>query len=86
MAATSDKHRRYWARNLRVIAVLLAPWFLLSFGIGFAARELSFDFFGWPFGFWAAAQGALIGYVAIVAIYARVMNRLDQAHGGGDTD
>ena len=86
MTATSDRLQRYWARNRRVTAVLLAVWFVVTLGIGLGAREASFDFFGWPFSFWAAAQGALLVYVAIVAIYARVMNRLDAAERGGDTD
>jgi putative solute:sodium symporter small subunit len=28
-----------------------------------------------------AAQGSLIVYVVIIAVYARTMNRLDQEHG-----
>jgi putative solute:sodium symporter small subunit len=86
MTATADRLQRYWARNRRLTAVLLALWLVLTLGIGLFAREASFDFFGWPFSFWAAAQGALLVYVAIVAVYARVMNRLDAAEQGRDTD
>ena len=85
MPTPSDTNRRYWARNLRVVGWLLALWLAVTFGIGWGAPALAFDFFGWPFGFWAAAQGALVVYVVIVAVYARTMNRLDQAH-EDDTD
>ncbi len=56
-------------------------WFGVTFGVAFFARELSFRFFGWPFSFWVASQGALIVFALIVWVYAHVMDRLDQAHG-----
>jgi putative solute:sodium symporter small subunit len=71
----------YWQRNLRLTALLLAVWFIVTFGVAFFARELSFSFFGWPFSFWVAAQGALIVYVLLVWCYARTMDRLDREHG-----
>lgn len=77
---TTDSHRRYWQRNLRITAVLLAVWFAVTFVVSFYARELSFRFFGWPFSFWMAAQGSLIVFCLIVVVYARVMARLDEAH------
>ena len=79
MPPTADRQRRYWTRNLRLIAALLVLWLAVTLGVGLGARALDFAFFGWPFGFWAAAQGSLIVYVAIVAIYARAMNRRDAA-------
>ena len=77
----STRHHDYWRKNLRMTAVLLAVWFVVTFGVGFYARELNFTFFGWPFSFWVASQGALIVYVVIIAYYAWFMNRLDQEHG-----
>ena len=72
-------HQRYWQRTLRLTGALLALWFVVTFAIGFGARSLSFQFFGWPFNFWAAAQGALLVYVGIIAFYAYAMNKLDAA-------
>jgi len=66
-------HRHYWQRNLRITAVLLALWFVVTYVVSFYARELSFAFFGWPFSFWMGAQGALVVYVFIIWYYARVM-------------
>lgn len=78
----NDKHRKYWRRNLRVTAMLLAIWFVVTFGVAFYARELSqFHFFGWTFSFWMAAQGSVIVYVIITWYYARKMNALDMAYG-----
>lgn len=77
----SQRHHDYWRRNLRITGILLAIWFFVTFVIGYFARDLDFKFFGWPFSFWVAAQGALIVYVLIIAFYARTMNRLDREYG-----
>ena len=77
----TENHKAYWRKNLRLSGVLLAIWFVVTYVIAFYARELSFTFFGWPFSFWVAAQGALVVYCVIIWFYARTMNRLDQEHG-----
>ncbi len=82
----TDKHRQYWQKNLRLTAVLLAVWFVATFGVAYFARDLNFTFFGWPFSFYMAAQGSLIIYVVIIWFYARTMNRLDQEHGVAEGD
>ncbi len=78
----TDKHREYWSRNLRLTAVLLAIWFVVTFVVGYLARDaFSFNFLGWPFAFWMGAQGSLVVYVVIIWYYARYMNKLDQEYG-----
>lgn len=74
------KHKEYWRKNLTVTMILLAIWALVTFLIGYYARELAFSFFGWPFSFWVGGQGALIIYVVIIWYYARYMNRLDKEY------
>lgn len=80
------RQRQHWRMNLRITSVLLLIWFLVTFVVAYYARELSFSFFGWPFSFWVAAQGALVVYLAIVAFYARSMDRLDAEHGMAEDD
>jgi putative solute:sodium symporter small subunit len=70
--------RRYWQRNLRITGALLLVWVAATFGVAFFARDLNFSFFGWPFGFWVGAQGALIVYCVIVWAYAHCVDRLDR--------
>ena len=77
MQQLSERHHRYWEKNVRITAILLAIWFVVTYVVGFFARELDFKFFGWPFSFWVASQGALVVYVVIIWFYARYMNRLD---------
>ncbi len=76
----------YWRRARRVTALLLAAWFVVTFGTAYFARELAFPFFGWPFSWWVAAQGALVVYLLIVGGYARYMRRLDAACGVAEDD
>ena len=77
----TEGHREYWRKNLRITAFLLVVWFVVTYVVGFYARDLNFNFFGWPFSFWMGAQGSLIIYVAIIWYYARYMNKLDQEFG-----
>ena len=84
----TQKYKEYWQRNLRMTTFLLAVWFVVTFVVSFFARELSgLTIFGFPFGFYMGAQGALVIYVLIVWYYARYMNALDKeysAHEGED--
>lgn len=78
--AASSSQRAYWSKNLRLTAILVTIWFVVSFVLVYFARDLNFEFFGWPFSVWVAGQGALIVYCLIVWYYQRAMNRLDIAH------
>ena len=77
----TEKHQEYWSKNLRITGILLFIWFVVTFVIGYYARDLSFNFFGWPFAFYMGAQGSLIIYVIIIWYYARYMNNLDRVYG-----
>ncbi|MBA2722764.1 MAG: DUF4212 domain-containing protein [Methylibium sp.] len=77
----TENQREYWRKNLRITGILLAIWFVVTFVMAYFARDLNFNFFGWPFSFYMGAQGSLIVYVIIIGFYARYMNRLDQEHG-----
>jgi len=77
----TESQRAYWQKNLRLTAMLMVIWFVVTFVVAFFARDLNFTFFGWPFSFWVASQGALVVYVGLIAYYAHVMNRLDKEHG-----
>lgn len=82
----SENHQRYWRKNLRVTALLLSIWFVVTFVVAYFARELSFTVFGWPFSFWVGAQGALVVYLLIIGFYAHYMNKLDIEHGVAEED
>jgi putative solute:sodium symporter small subunit len=77
----SENLQRYWQKNLRITGILMFIWFVVTFVVAYYARELSFNFFGWPFSFWVGAQGALVVYVLLIGFYAYYMNKLDVEHG-----
>ncbi|WP_300717122.1 DUF4212 domain-containing protein [Hydrogenophaga sp.] len=82
----TERHRAYWRRNLKITGLLLTIWFVVTFVLGFFARDLNFTFFGWPFSFWVGAQGAPLVYVLLVAYYAHHMDQLDREHGVAEDD
>ena len=66
-------------RDRRVLALKLGLamlWLAVSFGACFFARQLDFFVFGWPLGYWVAAQGALFAFIAIVGVHAWALKRL----------
>jgi len=69
---------RHWRRTRALTAALLGVWFGVGFGITWFARDLEFTLFGWPFSFWVAAQGGIVLFVALLAVYARRMSRIDR--------
>ncbi len=77
-SARQDARARHWRRTQRLTAALLLVWFLVGFVVTWFARDLDFPFFGWPFSFWMAAQGGVIVFVALLAVYARRMARIDR--------
>ncbi len=80
-------HQRYWRANLKLMGVLLAVWFIVSFGFGILLAEPlnQIEFFGFKFGFWWAQQGSIYVFVVLIFIYAAAMRRIDRKHGVSDS-
>jgi putative solute:sodium symporter small subunit len=85
-AALQSARQQHWRATRRLTGLLLLIWAGLTFGVVFYARSLSFSFFGWPFSFWAAAQGLMGLFLALVVLYAWLMRRLDQRYGLDELD
>jgi cation/acetate symporter len=75
----------YWLKTRRLTFVLLLVWVVITFGFSWFAGELNpFSFFGFPLGFYLAAQGSLIIYLALIWFYNRRMRKLDTELGIDD--
>jgi putative solute:sodium symporter small subunit len=80
-----ESHRAYWRHNLCLVAVLLAIWFVVSYGCAI----LWVDFLdryripgtGFKLGFWFAQQGSIYCFILLIGVYVLLMNRLDRQHG-----
>lgn len=83
--ATDRTPREYWRRNVRYVGVLLAVWFVVSYGAGilFAGSldEIRIPGTGFPLGFWFAQQGSIYVFVILIFVYVVLMNRLDREFG-----
>jgi len=77
------QRQEYWRRNLRLMAVLLVIWALVSFGAGilFVEPLNNLSILGVPLGFWFAQQGSILTFVVLIAVYVWRMDRLDAEYG-----
>ena len=75
----------YWRRTRRLTLTLLVVWIVLTFVTNWFADALNqFSFLGFPLGFYMAAQGELLLFLALIAIYNWRMNRIEAEHGIND--
>lgn len=78
---TVDKSpEEYWKRNLRILAVLLTIWFIVSYGFGILLVEQlnTIRIGGFKLGFWFAQQGSIYVFIVLIFYYVYAMNKLDK--------
>ncbi|MGK7296938.1 MAG: DUF4212 domain-containing protein [Candidatus Wenzhouxiangella sp. M2_3B_020] len=82
MSAHQDSRDAYWKANLRLMAICLVIWFVVSFGLGILLVEPlnSIPLFGYQLGFWFAQQGSIYTFLILIFFYAWRMNQLDREH------
>jgi len=80
---TEQQRNEYWRYNIKLTTVLLVIWFVVTYVIsGVMAGWLNqYVIIGFPLGYYMAAQGSLAIFVIEIAVYARLMNRLDLRYG-----
>ena len=87
---TDRGHESYWRANLRVMAALLAVWFIVSYGCGILFVDqldtIRIPGTGFKLGFWFAQQGSIYVFLVLIAVYVFVMNRLDRELLGAEGD
>lgn len=78
-----DKAKAYWKENIRYVIILLAIWFVVSYGAGIIFKDAlnSIRIEGFKLGFWFAQQGAIYVFVILIFVYVRLMNKLDKKYG-----
>lgn len=82
-----DRVKAYWRENQRLIVILLAIWFSVSYlPVLFINQLNAIVIGGFPLGYYMGAQGSLIVFVILIFYYAFAMNRLDAKYGMSDRD
>jgi putative solute:sodium symporter small subunit len=78
----SDQNQRqaYWKANLKLVAILLAIWFVVSylFGIILVDQLNAISLGGYKLGFWFAQQGSMYIFVVLIFVYANLIGKLDK--------
>lgn len=76
------RQEAYWKANVRLVALLLAVWFVVSYGFGILLAQpldaVRFPGTGIPLGFWFAQQGSIYTFVLLCFAYVALMNRMDR--------
>ncbi len=80
---TPENRAAYWAANLRLLIVLLAIWFLISYGFGILLVDTlnAIPLGGYKLGFWFAQQGSMYTFLVLIFVYAVRMGQLDKKFG-----
>jgi len=80
-----SQRREYWRSNVRLMSILLAVWFCVSFlfGILLVVPLNNIVINGFPLGFWFAQQGSIVTFVILIGVYVWRMERLDDHYGVG---
>ena len=74
----------YWRANVRLVLILLAVWFAVSYGAGILLVDVLDRFTlpgtSVPLGFWFAQQGSIYVFVVLIFVYVVLMNRMDRRY------
>ncbi|NLJ52657.1 MAG: DUF4212 domain-containing protein [Intrasporangiaceae bacterium] len=81
----AQQRQAYWRENLKVMAILLVIWALVSYGAGILfvdqLNSVNMPLFNVPLGFWFAQQGSIVVFVILIFVYVKYMDRLDKKYG-----
>jgi putative solute:sodium symporter small subunit len=83
-----SQHNSYWNANLKLVALCLVIWFVVSylFGIILVEPLNSIKIGGYKLGFWFAQQGSIYTFIALIFFYAKRMGKLDREHNVHEDD
>jgi len=77
----------HWGATSRLMWIALAIWAFFAFVIHFFVNSLNeIVILGFPLGFYMAAQGSLIAFVALLFWFARAQDAIDREYGVAEED
>jgi putative solute:sodium symporter small subunit len=79
---SKEKVEAHWNETLRLMWIIMALWVFFSFVVHMFAIPLNnIVIFGFPLGFYMAAQGSLIAFVVLCFWNASAQNKIDEKYG-----
>ncbi|MGD9946514.1 MAG: DUF4212 domain-containing protein [Burkholderiaceae bacterium] len=79
MNASTTEH---WVKTRNLTIIHLIVWFIFAFAIHWFVNDLNkIRMFGWPLGYYMAAQGSLIVFVVQLFLFSRQQHAIDVRYG-----
>jgi len=79
--STQDR-ARHWEKTRSLMFTMLGLWIFFSFIIHMFVNVLNgISIFGFPLGYYMAAQGSLIAFVVMLFWFAKKQNAIDEEFG-----
>jgi putative solute:sodium symporter small subunit len=87
MNTNASQKEMHWNRTRSLMTWHLVVWFIFSFVVHWFAPQLNkVSMFGWPLGFYMAAQGSPIAFVIQIFMFAKQQDRIDRECGMAEAE
>lgn len=85
MDSKEDDH--HWQRTSKLMLLMMALWLFFGYVVHMFVVPLNgIKIFGFPLGFYMAAQGSLIAFVAMLFWFAKAQDNIDRDAGVAEDD
>lgn len=76
------KLEAHWQKTSKLLKIVLVFWFFFAYFLHFFVGALNeVSFFGFPLGYYMAAQGSLFAFVVIIYFFSKKQNQIDEEFG-----
>jgi putative solute:sodium symporter small subunit len=89
VADSKANEEAHWNKTTKLMLTHLGIWFFFGYVIHMFVVPLNkivIPILGFPLGFYMAAQGSLIVFVAILFMFAKQQDKIDREHGYAEED
>jgi putative solute:sodium symporter small subunit len=85
MDSKEDDH--HWQRTSKLMLLMMALWLFFGYVVHMFVVPLNgIKIFGFPLGFYMAAQGSLIAFVGMLFWFAKAQDNIDRDAGVAEDD
>jgi putative solute:sodium symporter small subunit len=84
-----SKEQAHWRKTTNLMLVHLGLWLFFGYIVHMfvhVLNKVTIPILGFPLGFYMAAQGSLIAFVAMLFVFARQQDKIDREFGFAEDD